>query len=120
MANGPSQARKKPQANAAGQQRPPAPGKPGPGQAGRAGSTPNPDRRLVFTLEGWAEYMHWMTADRATLKTLHKRIDEALRGPGTGIGKPEQLRHLPDGAWSRHISEEHRLVYRLDGNDIVI
>ncbi len=76
--------------------------------------------RLVFTPNGWADYTHWLAADRATLKRINRLIDDALRDPFEGIGKPEPLRHALTGAWSRRISEEHRLVYLVDGDDLVI
>jgi toxin YoeB len=47
-------------------------------------------------------------------------LDDVARDPYRGIGKPEQLRHALAGAWSRRIDEEHRLVYLIDGDDIVI
>ena len=76
--------------------------------------------RLVFTPNGWDDYTYWLTADRATLKRINRLIDQALRDPFEGIGKPEPLRHALTGAWSRRISEEHRLVCLVDGDDIVI
>jgi toxin YoeB len=63
--------------------------------------------------------MHWVQTDRATLKRINRLIDDVLRDPFTGIGKPEQLRHVLSGAWSRRITEEHRLVYLVDGDDVV-
>ena len=76
--------------------------------------------RLVFTPHAWQDYQHWVGADRATLKRINRLIDEVLRDPFEGIGKPEQLRHALAGAWSRRISEEHGLVYLVDGDDVVI
>ena len=76
--------------------------------------------RLVFTANGWADYTHWQTADRAMLRRINRLIDESLRDPTAGIGKPERLRHLLAGAWSRRINDEHRLVYLVDGDDLVI
>ena len=76
--------------------------------------------RLVFTPYGWEDYQHWLQTDRATLKRINRLINDALRDPFTGIGKPEQLRHVLSGAWSRRITEEHRLVYLVDGDDLVI
>lgn len=67
--------------------------------------------RLVFTPHGWEDYQHWVQTDRATLKRVNRLIEDVLRDPFTGIGKPEQLRHVLSGAWSRRITEEHRLVY---------
>lgn len=76
--------------------------------------------RLVFTPLGWDDYQHWVQTDRAILKRVNRLIGDALRDPFTGIGKPEQLRHILSGAWSRRITEEHRLVYLVDGDDVVI
>lgn len=76
--------------------------------------------RLVFTPHGWEDYQHWVQTDRATLKRINRLIDDVLRDPFSGIGKPEQLRHVLAGAWSRRITEEHRLVYLVDGDDVVI
>lgn len=76
--------------------------------------------RLVFTPHGWADYVHWQTTDRATLQRVNRLLDDIGRDPFDGIGKPEQLRHALAGAWSRRIDQEHRLVYLVDGDDIVI
>lgn len=76
--------------------------------------------RLVFTANGWQDYVYWQTVNRATLKRINRLLDETCRDPFAGIGKPEQLRHALAGAWSRRIDEEHRLVYIVDGDDVVI
>jgi len=76
--------------------------------------------RLVFTPNGWIDYKYRLSADHTTLKRINKLIDDVLRNPFEGIGKPEPLRHAFAGCWSRRISEEHRLVYLVDGDDIVI
>jgi len=76
--------------------------------------------RLVFTPNGWSDYTYWLAADRQTLKRINLLIDDALRDPVSGIGKPEPLRHMLSGAWSRRITEEHRLVYLVDGDDLII
>lgn len=76
--------------------------------------------RLVFSPNGWEDYQHWVQTDRATLKRINRLVDDVLRDPSTGIGKPEQLRHALSGAWSRRITEEHRLVHLVDGDDVVI
>ena len=76
--------------------------------------------RLVFTPIGWNDYTYWLTADRTILKRINRLIEDVLRDPFEGIGKPEPLRHALTGAWSRRISEEHRLVYLVDGDDIVV
>ena len=76
--------------------------------------------RLVFTPNGWADYTYWQSADRAALKRINRLLDDVLRDPSAGIGKPEPLRHAFVGCWSRRISEEHRLVYLVDGDNVVI
>jgi toxin YoeB len=74
----------------------------------------------VFTPHGWDDYTYWQTTDRSIIKRINRLIDDARRDPFTGIGKPEQLRHALSGTWSRRITEEHRLVYLVDGDDLVI
>lgn len=61
----------------------------------------------------------WARTERQ-LKRINRLIDDSLRDSVAGIGKPEPLRHMLAGAWSRRISEEHRLVYLVDGDDLVI
>lgn len=76
--------------------------------------------RLLFTPNGWSDYTFWLTADRQILKRINRLIDDALRDPIAGIGKPEPLRHMLAGCWSRRITEEHRLVYLVDEDDLVV
>lgn len=76
--------------------------------------------RLVFTPHAWEDYLHWQAADRTTLKRINRLLDDIARDPFDGIGKPERLRHALSGAWSRRIDQEHRLVYLVDGDDIVV
>lgn len=76
--------------------------------------------RLVFTPHGWDDYLHWQSADRQVLRRVNRLLEDCLRDPFDGIGKPEQLRHALAGAWSRRITEEHRLVYLVDGDDLVV
>ena len=76
--------------------------------------------RLVFTPHGWEDYSHWQSADRQVLRRVNRLLEDCLRDPFDGIGKPEQLRHALAGAWSRRITEEHRLVYLADGDDLVV
>ncbi len=76
--------------------------------------------RLVFTPHGWEDYKYWLQADRQILQRISRLVDDALRDPTVGIGKPEPLKHLLAGAWSRRITEEHRLVYLVDEDDLVV
>lgn len=76
--------------------------------------------RLVFTTNAWDDYVHWQTVDRSKIRRISRLLDDVLRDPFDGIGKPEQLRHVLAGAWSRRIDEEHRLVYLVDDKDIIV
>jgi toxin YoeB len=76
--------------------------------------------RLVFTPNGWDDYLYWQQTDRQQVKRINRLIEDALRDPQSGLGKPEPLRHALRGAWSRRIDLEHRMVYLVDGDDLVI
>lgn len=76
--------------------------------------------RLVFTPQGWEDYTYWQRADRALVKRINRLLDDALRDPTSGIGKPEALKYGIAGAWSRRITEEHRLVYQVLDADLVV
>jgi len=76
--------------------------------------------RLAWTAQGWEDYVYWQTADRSMLKRINRLIDDALRYPLAGIGKPEPLKYRGDNAWSRRITDEHRLVYVVEGGELVI
>lgn len=77
-------------------------------------------RRLTFDADGWSDYVYWQTEDRKTLKRLNTLINDALRDPFNGIGKPEPLRNQLGGAWSRRIDEANRLVYLVADEEIRI
>lgn len=74
---------------------------------------------IVFSPQAWEDYQHWQSQDRKTLKRVNALIDAVCRDPYDGIGKPERLRHGIE-AWSRRIDSEHRLVYRVDGANLLI
>ena len=76
--------------------------------------------RIVFDQDAWEDYQFWAQNDRAMLKRLNRVIEDCIRSPFSGIGKPEALREDFSGWWSRRIDEEHRLVYRIDSGDLVI
>lgn len=71
--------------------------------------------RLVFADQAWEDYLHWQAADANTLGRVNALIKECLRTPFTGTGKPEPLRGELQGWWSRRITLEDRLVYRVTG-----
>lgn len=76
--------------------------------------------RLVWDASALQDYVHWQTADRKVLKRINTLIDACLREPFAGIGKPEQLKYGAPEAWWRRITDEHRLVYLVLGEDLVI
>ena len=76
--------------------------------------------RLVFTPNGWEDYTSWLTTDRAVLKRINRLIEDALRDPTDGIGKPEALRENLSGFWSRRIDDANRLVYAVEAEQIVV
>lgn len=76
--------------------------------------------KFVFLDQGWSDYRHWIDNDKAMLRRLNKVIEDCTRSPYSGIGKPEPLRDDLAGWWSRRIDGEHRLVYRVDDDDLII
>ena len=78
------------------------------------------NRTLAFDPNGWEDYLYWQTQDRKTLKRVNQLITDVLRDPFVGIGKPEPLKHILAGAWSRRIDEANRLVYYVTDEHIVV
>lgn len=76
--------------------------------------------RLVFTPSAWDDYLWFQHHDRRLLKRINLLIKETVRTPLQGIGKPESLKGDLSGYWSRRINDEHRLVYTITSDDIVI
>lgn len=76
--------------------------------------------RIVFLDQGWEDYIYWQNADKSALKKINALIKEIERTPFDGNGKPEPLKHDLKGWWSRRINLEHRLVYKIDNDAIVI
>ena len=76
--------------------------------------------RWVFVPQGWDDYTYWQGVDRSIVKRLNRLLEDTLRNPTTGIGKPEMLKYGISGAWSRRITEEHRLVYVVDNDDVIV
>lgn len=71
---------------------------------------------IVFRRNAWRDYVDWQTEDEKVLLRINALLDECLREPFRGTGKPEPLRQNLTGWWSRRISGEHRLVYRVRGS----
>ena len=75
---------------------------------------------ISFHPQAWDDYLHWQLTDKAILKKINNLIRDISRDPFDGIGKPEQLKQNLSGFWSRRIADEHRIVYMMDGDDIII
>jgi toxin YoeB len=76
--------------------------------------------KLIFSEQAWADYLHWQETDRRLLKRIHQLIRDIERSPFEGAGKPEPLRHALAGYWSRRINDEHRIVYKVTSQGLLI
>ncbi|APR04253.1 MULTISPECIES: Txe/YoeB family addiction module toxin [Thauera] len=76
--------------------------------------------KLIFAEAAWEDYLHWQQQDRRMVERINKLIRETQREPFSGIGKPEPLKHALAGFWSRRITDEHRMVYRIAGDALLI
>jgi toxin YoeB len=76
--------------------------------------------KLIFAEAAWDDYLYWQQKDKRTVERINKLVKEVVREPFTGIGKPEPLKHVLSGYWSRRITDEHRMVYRVDGDALLI
>ena len=76
--------------------------------------------KLIFAEEAWEDYLYWQRHDKQMVDRINKLVKEIQREPFTGIGKPEALKHALAGFWSRRITDEHRIVYRVEGNALLI
>ncbi len=75
---------------------------------------------LLWTDDSWEEYMYWQTHDKKILKRINTLLKDIKRSPFDGIGKPEALRFELAGCWSRRITSEHRLVYKVQETNIIV
>lgn len=76
--------------------------------------------RISFHAQAWEEYQYWQRTDKKILRKLNQLIDDIRRHPFEGIGKPEPLKHHYSGSWSRRITDEHRIVYEVLDDTVVI
>ena len=76
--------------------------------------------KLCFVDESWEDYLYWQKTDKKMLHRINKLIKDISRTPYEGLGKPEALKHKYRGFWSRRIDQEHRLIYRVNDNEIWI
>jgi len=76
--------------------------------------------RLIFAEHAWQDYLYWQRTDKHLLKRVNLLIQEIQGEPFEGIGKPEPLKHGLSGYGSRRINDEHRLVYKVEGDALLI
>ncbi|MDN3451550.1 Txe/YoeB family addiction module toxin [Planococcus sp. APC 3906] len=74
----------------------------------------------VWADQAWEDYLYWQNTDKKNVKKINRLIKEIERHPFTGLGKPEPLKHDWSGYWSRQITQEHRLVYKVEDDAIKI
>ncbi len=75
---------------------------------------------LTFAPKAWDSYLYWQKTDKTIVKRINRLIKDIQRNPFEGIGKPEPLKHALSGFWSRRINDEHRIVYKVTENNILI
>jgi toxin YoeB len=76
--------------------------------------------KLIFSEHSWEEYLYWQAIDRKVLARINTLIRDIQREPFSGLGKPEPLKHAFAAYWSRRINDEHRLIYRIQDNAILV
>ena len=75
---------------------------------------------LSFHPQAWDDYLYWQQTDKAILKRVNLLIKDIQRDPFEGIGKPELLKFNFSGYWSRRIDDVHRVVYKVEDDEIII
>ena len=76
--------------------------------------------KLVFSEHAWEDYLYWQKTDKKILRRINTLIRDIQRHKYEGIGKPEPLKHHLSGYWSRRINSEHRIVYKISNDEILI
>lgn len=76
--------------------------------------------KLIFAYEAWEDYLYRQKQDKRMVERINKLTKESNREPLAGLGKPEALRHALSGFWSCRITDEHRMVYRVEGGALLI
>ena len=79
-----------------------------------------PIKVIQWDLDAWEDYLYWQSSDKKTLKRINELLKVCLRTPYEGIGKPEPLKGNLSSWWSRRITESDRLVYKMDGDTLLI
>jgi toxin YoeB len=76
--------------------------------------------KKIFSDQAWEDYLYWQIQDRNIIKRINALVKDAERSPYEGIGKPEPLKHSLAGYWSRRINDEHRMVYKVENDSLLL
>jgi toxin YoeB len=76
--------------------------------------------KLIFSENAWDDYLYWQQTDKKSLKRINNLITDIKRTPFEGLGKPEPLKYGLSGYWSRRINEEHRIIYKVEEDAILL
>jgi len=76
--------------------------------------------KLIFAEKAWDDYLYWQKTDKKILKRINTLIKDIKRDPFEGVGKPEPLKHALSGYWSRRINDEHRIIYKVNDESLLI
>ncbi len=76
--------------------------------------------KYTFVDESWEDYQYWLKTDKKILTRMNDLIKDISRTPYAGLGKPEPLKYKYKGYWSRRITDEHRLIYQVKGDELLI
>ena len=76
--------------------------------------------KLVFAEHAWEDYLYWQKTDRKMVERINTLIKDIVRSPFAGLGKPEPLKNALSGYWSRRINDEHRIVYAVEKDAVLV
>lgn len=76
--------------------------------------------KILFSERAWEDYLYWQQIDKKMLNRVNSLIKDIQRNPYSGIGKPESLKHGLSGYWSRRIDDEHRILYKIEDDTLLL
>ena len=76
--------------------------------------------KIIFTPSAWEEYLFWQSTNPKNLNRINSLIKETVRNPYSGIGKPEGLKYMLSGYWSRRVDQQNRMVYKVEEDSLLI
>jgi toxin YoeB len=76
--------------------------------------------RYIFVDESWEDYLFWQKTDKMMLLKINELLKDIAQNPFSGLGKPESLKHKYKGFWSHRIDGEHRLIYKVKEDEMLI